>query len=1248
MALTRPAKTALLGAAAALLLLGVVLAVLPTVLINRPAAKAAVERHLGAALGGSVEFERVELSLFPRVRATAADVRLEVPDRVSARVGEIHLGLGLLPLLRGRLVVDTARVQSPDIVLPFHGLGIPAGRGGPVDPGHFVRTAAAALQGVPEGAVEITGGRLLLSGPAERRTEFRGLNLNVQRRGAELQWALSGESDFLRSFSSTAQLDLDSVRGSLGMTVAGFRPAPIQDLLWPDSPVRLLEGSGDLDLALTLEGAGHLTAALEGRLPSLTLRLADEEARIQIDRLTAEMDLSPRRLSIRIPELAAGQPRAVAELSLVVDEERRPRMVLGIKGRADVGGVRQTTLALLSRLPDVKTLFDILRGGEASDFQARLHGNSWSELTDLPNLVIQGRLENGRVHLPWIDLDLNEVSGDAQISGGILEGRHLKARHEGTRGENGTLRVGLSSSHPVLELDMFTRAELSPLPALLARWVPDPRFRREVARLQEFSGTARGSLRLKGTHTDIGVEVQASELDVKARRQDIPYPLRFQGGAFSYAGNAVTLRGVDVAVGNSVLYQHDMKLGLTGDLTVEASATRAVIDLAEAFDLFRKRPPFNHLHRLAGIITANRCRLTGQLLDPATWKLAVSGTVQDLSVESELLPGLLSLPSSRFDWLGRTIRYESARGSVGRSAIRGLAVEAEYSGPPRVQLRALEVAAALEDLSALMQSFPKAAENAARFDPLTGTLRMQDVRLQTRLLAEGLVVDHLRTALGNSRIMSAPLNLSLDLTAGSLNWQGSKLALRIEEASLGQSGVRNLSLSADWAAGGVLELQVDDLLIACGEVFQRLLPLAGLERLREDVQSVRGALSVSRLTLQGPIRDPRRWRVQAVSEFKDVIVTTTFLDEPIELPLGRLTVAETGAPESGRTALRLDAARVRSGTNDAVLAGDIAISAADIALELDIAAELVDWNQLQKISERLAQRRKADRRPLRGSLNLRLERLVIDRVHIYPAHAQIRLAPEGARIDIARAGFCGMPFIGRMAFDGPVVDAFLVPVVDVMSLDGVIYCLSEEKSIVSGNFNLDGELRFKARLEDVLAALNGRLTFVAEDGTIQQFLFFARLFSLLNLTEIYRGKLPDLSSQGLDYKRSTAQIELRDGKILVNDWSIEGRTVWIGSRGEIDIATQAIDFTVMVSPFKTLDRIINSIPGLRWILGGRLLAVPMKAVGHLGDPQIIPLAPSAVGTSLLEMIERTLLLPIEIIQPLVPGIEESPSGTISR
>ena len=79
----------------------------------------------------------------------------------------------------------------------------------------------------------------------------------------------------------------------------------------------------------------------------------------------------------------------------------------------------------------------------------------------------------------------------------------------------------------------------------------------------------------------------------------------------------------------------------------------------------------------------------------------------------------------------------------------------------------------------------------------------------------------------------------------------------------------------------------------------------------------------------------------------------------------------------------------------------------------------------------------------------------------------------------------------------------------------------------------------------------------------------------------------------------------------------------------------------MVSPFKTFDRIIRSVPLLGYLLGGRLVAVPVQVSGSLADPAVVPMHPAALGESLLEMVGRALLLPVRIVQPLIPGLEES-------
>jgi hypothetical protein len=1248
MALTSRAKRLLLAAAILLFLLGVLVVWLPTIWINRPEARDAIQRYLGTAIGGTIAFDRVKLSVFPRICASVEHPRLDLPDQIRARAAEIDVCLQLLPLLRGRVLADSAHIRFPEINLTAAGMPAPAAHPHPADILRWLAEAAVRLKHFPESDIEVTDGRMTISQSDGSRFEFHSVNLRWFRNGPEVQWAIEARSDRVASLSSIGRLDASSLNGTATFKAADVQAHRVYAWLRPENNFLVREARLDLDVTVRLNGPEHVNAGIHAKAPSITLGRQHRETRLSVDRLKADVNLSPNKLTVEVHECVAAAPQADIELSLLVDEQAEPRIEAKLGGRVDAGGLRQAALAFLPESIDANGVFEILRDGEIPAISIHLQGNTWNELVALKKLRIEGRLQKGRVYLPWIDLDLDTVEGDVRIAEGVLEGSDLKAHYKGTRGEKGSLRVGLSSADPLLQLDIFTHAELSALPAVLGRVVSDPAFRREAARIREFSGTALGTLRLNGTHTDVTVEVQAKEIDLKALHPDIPYPLRFQGGEVTYQGDSIILRDVDTAVGDSKLFKQNMTLGLTGHFLMESSSPKAVIHLAETFDLLRDRPPFNHLHRMSGVVTFNRWHLTGQFLNPSTWKLASSGTVQDLIVESELLPGKLSLPAGSFDWLDQTIRYAGARASISQSDIRELVVEGDWTGAVLARFQAHEVDASIADIFHVVQTFPNAARYAGGLYPADGTVRMQDLRFQMRLLPEGLTLDRFKAGFKDSRITSAPISLPLALTAGDIDWQGSMLKLKITKASLGHSEVQNLWVAADGSTGGGLELRTDSAVIACGEVFAHLLPLAGLEGLREDVRSIQGTLAASRVSITGPLGDPRNWHVQAESEFMDIFVATTFLEDPIELPAGRLTFAAAEEPEAAVVLLQLDSIQTRIGTDSALLSGEIARTDSGTTLQIGIRAETLDWSRIEKLSERFARHRQPDGRPLRGRLNLLLDRLLLDRVHLIPLHADVQFNAGGTRIEIERAGFCGMTLIGRVDFDGPIVDAYLVPIADVMPLDGVISCLSEEKSLFSGFFNLNGQLSSRGRLDDMVQALKGRLTFVAEDGTIRQSLLFARLFTLLNLTEIYRGKLPDFNSEGLDYKRMSASIEVKDGKFRFNDWSIDGRTLWIGSRGEIDIVTQQIDFTIMVSPFKTIDRIINAIPGLRWILGGRLVAIPMQAVGSLDDPRVIPLSPSAVGTSIVEMIERTLLLPIQVIQPLVPGMQETSSGTISR
>ena len=97
----------------------------------------------------------------------------------------------------------------------------------------------------------------------------------------------------------------------------------------------------------------------------------------------------------------------------------------------------------------------------------------------------------------------------------------------------------------------------------------------------------------------------------------------------------------------------------------------------------------------------------------------------------------------------------------------------------------------------------------------------------------------------------------------------------------------------------------------------------------------------------------------------------------------------------------------------------------------------------------------------------------------------------------------------------------------------------------------------------------------------------------------------------------------------------------IACEGDIDLVENKIDLLILVAPFKTVDRIVEILPLIGNVLGGNLISIPFKAKGNLNDPDVYPLPPTAVGSGILGILERTLKLPITIIQPVISGIKGS-------
>ena len=88
-------------------------------------------------------------------------------------------------------------------------------------------------------------------------------------------------------------------------------------------------------------------------------------------------------------------------------------------------------------------------------------------------------------------------------------------------------------------------------------------------------------------------------------------------------------------------------------------------------------------------------------------------------------------------------------------------------------------------------------------------------------------------------------------------------------------------------------------------------------------------------------------------------------------------------------------------------------------------------------------------------------------------------------------------------------------------------------------------------------------------------------------------------------------------------------------------ASEHVDMNVAVAPLQALNTVVKFMPLLGYVLGGGVYAVPVGVRGNLSDPQVVPVAPTAVAGSILGVLERTLKTPFNLREALVPPTMQS-------
>ena len=135
-------------------------------------------------------------------------------------------------------------------------------------------------------------------------------------------------------------------------------------------------------------------------------------------------------------------------------------------------------------------------------------------------------------------------------------------------------------------------------------------------------------------------------------------------------------------------------------------------------------------------------------------------------------------------------------------------------------------------------------------------------------------------------------------------------------------------------------------------------------------------------------------------------------------------------------------------------------------------------------------------------------------------------------------------------------------------------------------------------------AAQGPLDIHLKNGRIYEYSTLAKVLAVVNVTELFRGRVPDLRKEGFAFDSIIAKGHLKNGKINVTEFVLDGASMDIVGKGEVDLVSKKVNLKLFVAPFKTINVLTQRTPIINSILGGNIFSVPITVHGDLGNPEV--------------------------------------------
>jgi len=962
---------------------------------------------------------------------------------------------------------------------------------------------------------------------------------------------------------------------------------------------------------------------LKGSLPCIVLQKQDKYLNISCGNINLDIQKRPQFLNIVLKKIDLKNPylQLSGRCSIYSIKNNKSIYSINFIGKnIDLTSIRKQLLTLWNKQKVLKIVCNIVRGGTATLATFRFHG-PLKDLKDINKLCIDANIKNGNIYIPYGELNITNVNSNIHIEDGILIAKNISAKLEDNYAKNGLLLLGLHGDiGDLFHLKLDINSNLSQLPDILTRVVPNKHFNQELSLITNINGRAIGNLYLGESLKHIKYRITIKKAKVRLTYNRLYWPIKIDNIHLFIDNRLIKWSQVNGFFGQEKILNSSGIIILQPRPWLILEQLYASLDATNCINYLKHYPKvLNNINQIItnikGKLIVKNCYIKGPIDYFKDWTYKINIISNNCTLLSPKLPGILTFNKCNIILQNNRLNIINISGRDNNSPINLNGYLKWYKNQ---LFGSLHLSGILNKTISLwikehnwipLDYFPAYPLNIKKLDiswndknvKLIGLFNKVDkqnnINVVLNLISSKDIINIDTLKIHNLRLNQS---LSMSLRFNRLN----KSIKLLWDGSLSNKTLNNILIQ-----NNILDGQIK------GSFSFRYNP---------DINSYKflGILNGSNLIWKWGVKKPLYLRQISISGNKNKIVinnlSAIFPDKNI-----------------------LD------------LAGSIILLKKNLKLNLICSSNYLTSKTLNILSDNSSKDNNGPK--ISGNISFYINRYK----YFMPKNNYLIFSQLTGKVYISNSKidklYIEHTWLCNLAISGCIYPAYCsckskkCPLTTkehqqscylwIRTIKGrknnfkdILQCLNIKQDMISGNLNINIKL-----LGSPKCWHKGSVHIWSNKGRIYKFAALAKILSIINFTDLITEGVPKLNKKGFGYSKLDIKGVVVNNKLKLEQAYVKGEGLNIFGTGWINIKNWHVDLTVLVSPFKTIDIVLKYIPIVGEIIGGKnrtFITIPIGIKGPINDPKVKLLPISAIGKGLLGIVKRTLGLPIIVIKSI--------------